>query len=114
MLKDTFNKSLWKDSLKSLYLKGIIKKYDEIRISFSQLYRLKIGSQYFFVKHKRFSKFQSLASTYDYSNDFKNLYFKKLNIRSENIYTDKPNHFKVFIYAKNLIKFLRIIQKSYD
>jgi len=117
-IQDCTDTSNWKVSLRKLLRGKLISKQSLIRISFAYLYRIQIDGKYLLVKNARGTqKFQPVGGAYKYNETEKDHISKNFCVVDDNkIPIDKcsKQDYRMYVYAKNLKKFVRRFNKTQD
>ncbi|MBE7015158.1 MAG: hypothetical protein E7419_08205 [Ruminococcaceae bacterium] len=117
-MQDCTDTSNWKVSLRKLLRGKLISKQSLIRISFAYLYRIQIDGKYLLVKNARGTqKFQPVGGAYKYNETEKDHISKNFCVVDDNkIPIDKcsKQDYRMYVYAKNLKKFVRRFNKTQD
>lgn len=115
-VKDFFVGTGWKNSLKALQQRGIVKEDDYIRISFAYLFRIKIGDRYFLVKNERGTqKYQPVGGAYKFQEIEKKYLKKEFSPKDDmgiKIDEKSKNDYRMYVRAKNLKKFIKRFDKT--
>lgn len=117
-IMDCTDNSTWKEQLRVLMRKQIIKKDDPIRISFAYLFRIKVDGKYLLVINGRGTgKYQPVGGAYKTENKEKehlknNYYFSEDNKIPVDVAS--KNDYRMFVPASKLKAFMRRFDKTKD
>lgn len=106
----------WKSELRNYSRANILKKSDQIRVSFAYLFRVKIGNKYFLVKNGRGTqKYQPIGGAYKFHNTEREFLTNHFCIADDNfipIDEYSKDDYRLLVPVKQFKKFVTRFDKT--